>query len=437
MLQRVDCVDVSLRDVPSNLSSFTSSLRLAGNNLTEIPKDAFTGLINLRELTLQNNHLKRVPSEALENLRNLRSLRLDANFISRLPAGSFRGLSSLRHLWLDDNILTGVPVVALSELSQLQALTLALNNIRHVPDRAFVFLHQLVALHLHDNRIRSLGSRCFDGLNNLEILFLFLSGSITELPDFTGTNRLETLVADQLFDLESCVFLHCFKLTSPQESGGLSTCCLDLLCFSVFLLYILSVICNLLVLVFSSSSYSCSLVLLVLLFWFRLLAGVSGTCVLVVDCLCGLDLQTDAGRGLVSVLLALSSESCVFLVMSVLFEDLRCFQVTCAVCCSLAVAVAASPVLLLLFNTSCFLFATVVYLSRHRREEDVTLNLMLTVLLLTNTVFSLSASLLRLPGLLNPGVSTSAALLFIWALPSCLDPLLFIILSRRFTRGSR
>ncbi|KAM7415226.1 hypothetical protein PAMA_019849 [Pampus argenteus] len=349
--------------------------------------------------------------------------RLDANFISRLPAASFRGLSSLRHLWLDDNVLTEVPVVALSNLSQLQALTLALNNIRHVPDRAFAFLHQLVVLHLHDNRIRSLGSRCFDGLNNLEILFL--SGSITELPDFTGTNRLETLVTDQLFGLQSCVFLHCFTLTSPQDSGGLSMCCVDLLRLSVFLLFILSVIFNLLVLVSSSSTSSS--VLLVLLFWFRLLAGVSGTCVLVVDCLCGLDLQADAGRGLVSVLLVLSSESCVFLVMSVLFEDLRCFQVTCAVCCSLAVAVTASPALLLLFNTSCFLFATVVHLSRRCREEDVTLNLMLTFLLLTNTVLSLCASLLRLPGLLSPGVSSPAALLFIAALPSCLDPLLFII----------
>ncbi|XP_044211834.1 leucine-rich repeat-containing G-protein coupled receptor 5-like isoform X1 [Thunnus albacares] len=584
MLQRVDCVDVSLRDVPSNLSSFTSSLRLAGNNLTVIPKDAFTGLIGLRELTLQNNHLKRVPSEAFENLRNLRSLRLDANFISRLPAASFKGLSSLRHLWLDDNVLTEVPVVALSDLTQLQALTLALNNIRHVPDRAFASLCQLVALHLHDNHIRSLGPRCFDGLHNLEILdlsfnkissfpaavrrlknlrdlnlqnnniavvpenaftgnpsiqtiniwnnpvhtvghsafqllpelqTLFLSGSITELPDFTGTNRLETLsitgshisflpssiceelpnlqtldlshnliqslpsfsrcrkmqninmhhnsvhetnpgtvqqmkefrsqVADQLFDLQSCVFLHCVKLTSLQENNSPPTCCLDLLHLSVCLLFILSVTLNLLVLVsgFLSSSVlgpPSSPRLLALLFWFRLLSGVSGTCVLMVDCLCEFNLQTDPGRGLVSFLFALSSEACIFLMMVVVFENLRCVQVTCAVCCSFTLAVASSPALLLLFNTSCFLFMTVTHLSRRRREEDVTLNLrgvrdealMLTFLLLTNTVLSLSAYLLRLPALLSPGVSTSAVLLLISALPSCLDPLLFIVFSPCF-----
>ncbi|CAK6977603.1 leucine-rich repeat-containing G-protein coupled receptor 5-like isoform X1 [Scomber scombrus] len=564
MLQRVDCVDVSLRDVPSNLSSFTSSLSLAGNNLTEIPKDAFTGLIGLRELMLQNNHLKRVPSEALVNLRNLRSLRLDANFISRLPAASFKGLSSLRHLWLDDNILTEVPIVALSDLSQLQALTLAVNNIRHIPDRAFASLRQLVALHLHDNRIRLLGPRCFDGLHNLEILnlqnnniavvpgnaftgnpsiqtiniwnnpvhtvghsafqllpelqTLFLTGSISELPDFTGTNRLETLsitdsrisflpnsiceelpnlqtldlshnliqslpsfsrcrkiqnknvhhnsvhevnqgavqqikelrslVADQLFDLQSCIFLHCFKLTNLQESNNPSTCSLDLLHLSVCLLFLLSVPLNLLVLVsiFLSSSASpppspplpppSSQRLLVLLFCLRLLAGVSGTCVLALACLCG----SDPGRGLVSFLFALSSEACVFLLMVVVFEDIRCFQVTCAVCCSLALSAAASPVLLLLFNTSCFLFMTVTHLSRrrrHRHEQEVMLNLrgvrdeavMLIFLLMTNTVLSLSAILLRL---LCPGVSTSAALLFVSALPSCLDPLLFIILSPHF-----
>ncbi|XP_023257106.1 leucine-rich repeat-containing G-protein coupled receptor 6-like [Seriola lalandi dorsalis] len=203
MLQSVDCVDADLRSVPSDLSSFTSSLRLAGNSLSEIDREAFTGLTGLRLLDLQNNQLSRVPSEALENLKNLKSLpswfphdgdkrcpaftqdvtdgvgseiskgcplkstkrredrlfvrnplglsdrvssRLDANFISRPAASSFKGLTSLRHLWLDDNRLTEVPVLALSSLTQLHALTLALNNISSVPDQAFSALSQLLVL---------------------------------------------------------------------------------------------------------------------------------------------------------------------------------------------------------------------------------------------------------------------------------------------------
>uniref|UniRef100_A0A4W5JI79 LRRNT domain-containing protein n=1 Tax=Hucho hucho TaxID=62062 RepID=A0A4W5JI79_9TELE len=50
MLQRVDCSDLGLTGIPANLSVFTSYLRLAGNDLTHIPKGAFYGLFNLKVL---------------------------------------------------------------------------------------------------------------------------------------------------------------------------------------------------------------------------------------------------------------------------------------------------------------------------------------------------------------------------------------------------
>ncbi|XP_051028953.1 leucine-rich repeat-containing G-protein coupled receptor 5 [Acomys russatus] len=196
MLLRVDCSDLGLSELPSNLSVFTSyldlsmnnisqlppsllhnlrfleELRLAGNALTHIPKGAFTGLHSLKVLMLQNNQLRQIPSEALQNLRSLQSLRLDANHISYVPPSCFSGLHSLRHLWLDDNALTEVPVQAFRSLSALQAMTLALNKIHHIADYAFGNLSSLVVLHLHNNRIHSLGKKCFDGLHSLETLDL-------------------------------------------------------------------------------------------------------------------------------------------------------------------------------------------------------------------------------------------------------------------------
>ncbi|XP_057613844.1 leucine-rich repeat-containing G-protein coupled receptor 5 [Chionomys nivalis] len=196
MLLKVDCSDLGLSELPSNLSVFTSyldlsmnnisqlppsllhslrfleELRLAGNALTHIPKGAFAGLHSLKVLMLQNNQLRQVPSEALQNLRSLQSLRLDANHISYVPPSCFSGLHSLRHLWLDDNALTEVPVQAFRSLSALQAMTLALNKIHHIPDLAFGNLSSLVVLHLHNNRIHSLGKKCFDGLHSLETLDL-------------------------------------------------------------------------------------------------------------------------------------------------------------------------------------------------------------------------------------------------------------------------
>uniref|UniRef100_A0A674C947 Disease resistance R13L4/SHOC-2-like LRR domain-containing protein n=1 Tax=Salmo trutta TaxID=8032 RepID=A0A674C947_SALTR len=168
MLLRVDCVD--LVSIIFITCAGNCCERLAGNDLTDIPEGAFSGLFNLKVLMLQNNHLKQVPSKALENLRNLQSLRLDANQIASVPESSFRGLASLRHLWLDDNTLTEVPVHALAILPTLQAVTLALNSITHIPDHAFANLTSLVVLHLHNNHIQSLGDRCFDGLLSLETL---------------------------------------------------------------------------------------------------------------------------------------------------------------------------------------------------------------------------------------------------------------------------
>ncbi|XP_024146839.1 leucine-rich repeat-containing G-protein coupled receptor 5 isoform X1 [Oryzias melastigma] len=155
----------------SNLH-FLQELRLAGNDLSFIPKGAFAGLYNLKVLMLQNNQLRSVPAEAFNSLHNLQSLRLDANHISSVPAGSFSGLRSLRHLWLDDNALTEVPAAALSELPALQAMTLALNHINRVPDHAFSALGRLVVLHLNNNRIVSMGTNCFHGLHSLETLDL-------------------------------------------------------------------------------------------------------------------------------------------------------------------------------------------------------------------------------------------------------------------------
>uniref|UniRef100_A0A8C9BZ96 Leucine rich repeat containing G protein-coupled receptor 5 n=1 Tax=Phocoena sinus TaxID=42100 RepID=A0A8C9BZ96_PHOSS len=239
MLLRVDCSDLGLSELPSNLSVFTSyldlsmnnisqlppnplhglrfleELRLAGNALTYIPKGAFAGLYSLKVLMLQNNRLRQVPTEALQNLRSLQSLRLDANHISSVPPSCFSGLYSLRHLWLDDNALTEIPVQAFRSLSALQAMTLALNKIHHIPDYAFRNLSSLVVLHFYDNPIQVVGRSAFQHLPELRILTLNGASQITEFPDLTGTASLEslTLTGAQISSLPQTV---CDQLPNLQ-----------------------------------------------------------------------------------------------------------------------------------------------------------------------------------------------------------------------------
>uniref|UniRef100_A0A8D1M8N2 G-protein coupled receptors family 1 profile domain-containing protein n=1 Tax=Sus scrofa TaxID=9823 RepID=A0A8D1M8N2_PIG len=217
MLLRVDCSDLGLSELPSNLSVFTSyldlsmnnisqlppnplhslrfleELRLAGNALTYIPKGAFAGLYSLKVLMLQNNHLRQVPTEALQNLRSLQSLRLDANHISYVPPSCFSGLHSLRHLWLDDNALTEIPVQAFRSLSALQAMTLALNKIHHIPDYAFGNLSSLVVLDLNYNNLDEFPT-AIRTLSNLKELG-FHSNNIKSIPEkaFVGNPSLITI----------------------------------------------------------------------------------------------------------------------------------------------------------------------------------------------------------------------------------------------------
>ncbi|KAM4523733.1 leucine-rich repeat-containing G-protein coupled receptor 5-like [Fundulus diaphanus] len=254
LLHRVDCSDLGLREVPGNLSVFTSyldlsmnnltvmssgalsnlhfleELRLAGNDLSFIPRGAFNGLYNLKVLMLQNNQLNSVPDEAFNNLHNLQSLRLDANHIFSVPPGCFSGLRSLRHLWLDDNSLTEVPVKALGELPTLQAMTLALNHITHIPDHAFSKLGRLVVLHLNNNRIVSMGTNCFHGLHSLETLDLNYN-SLVEFPRAIRSlshlkelgfhsNNIESIPEHAFTGNPSLISL--FFYDNPIQSVGLS-----------------------------------------------------------------------------------------------------------------------------------------------------------------------------------------------------------------------
>uniref|UniRef100_A0A3P8WNT9 Leucine rich repeat containing G protein-coupled receptor 6 n=1 Tax=Cynoglossus semilaevis TaxID=244447 RepID=A0A3P8WNT9_CYNSE len=168
----VDCSELGLSSVPSNLNPLTTYLDLSMNNISEIPPRAFHRLHLLSELRISGNQLRYISGHALQGLHNLKVLRLDANLLSEIPAGTFRGVRSLRHLWLDDNSLADIPVMALDSLPSLQAMTLALNQITHIPDYAFTNLSALVVLHLHNNKIQSMGARCFDGLQSLETLDL-------------------------------------------------------------------------------------------------------------------------------------------------------------------------------------------------------------------------------------------------------------------------
>uniref|UniRef100_A0A8C9E3W0 Leucine rich repeat containing G protein-coupled receptor 5 n=1 Tax=Phocoena sinus TaxID=42100 RepID=A0A8C9E3W0_PHOSS len=238
MLLRVDCSDLGLSELPSNLSVFTSyldlsmnnisqlppnplhglrfleELRLAGNALTYIPKGAFAGLYSLKVLMLQNNRLRQVPTEALQNLRSLQSLHLHNNRIHSLGKKCFDGLHSLETLDLNYNNLDEFPT-AIRTLSNLKELGFHSNNIKSIPEKAFVGNPSLITIHFYDNPIQVVGRSAFQHLPELRILTLNGASQITEFPDLTGTASLEslTLTGAQISSLPQTV---CDQLPNLQ-----------------------------------------------------------------------------------------------------------------------------------------------------------------------------------------------------------------------------
>uniref|UniRef100_A0A8D0VUB7 G-protein coupled receptors family 1 profile domain-containing protein n=1 Tax=Sus scrofa TaxID=9823 RepID=A0A8D0VUB7_PIG len=238
MLLRVDCSDLGLSELPSNLSVFTSyldlsmnnisqlppnplhslrfleELRLAGNALTYIPKGAFAGLYSLKVLMLQNNHLRQVPTEALQNLRSLQSLHLHNNRIHSLGKKCFDGLHSLETLDLNYNNLDEFPT-AIRTLSNLKELGFHSNNIKSIPEKAFVGNPSLITIHFYDNPIQLVGRSAFQHLPELRTLTLNGASQITEFPDLTGTASLEslTLTGAQISSLPQTV---CDQLPNLQ-----------------------------------------------------------------------------------------------------------------------------------------------------------------------------------------------------------------------------
>ncbi|KAM6153517.1 leucine-rich repeat-containing G-protein coupled receptor 5 isoform 3-T3 [Erethizon dorsatum] len=238
MLLRVDCSDLGLSELPSNLSVFTSyldlsmnnisqlppsplhnlrfleELRLAGNALTYIPKGAFAGLHSLKVLMLQNNQLRQIPTEALQNLRSLQSLHLHNNRIHSLGKKCFDGLLSLETLDLNYNNLDEFPI-AIRTLSNLKELGFHSNNIRSIPEKAFVGNPSLITIHFYDNPIQFVGRSTFQHLPELRTLTLNGASQITEFPDLTGTANLEslTLTGAQISSLPQTV---CDQLPNLQ-----------------------------------------------------------------------------------------------------------------------------------------------------------------------------------------------------------------------------
>jgi len=143
----VDCNDLRLMHIPTNLSTDTQVLLLQSNAISHTSGE-LEALFNLTELDLSQNNFSTVEAVGLTSMNHLTTLHLEENQISQLPDHCLGNLSNLQELYINHN--------------QISAIS----------PRAFAGMRSLLRLHLNSNRLHVIDSRWFEETPNLEILMI-------------------------------------------------------------------------------------------------------------------------------------------------------------------------------------------------------------------------------------------------------------------------
>lgn len=166
----VDCNDLRLKRIPTNLSADTQVLLLQSNAISHTGGE-LEALSNLTELDLSQNNFSGVEAVGLANMNHLTTLHLEENHITRLPENCLGNLSSLQELYINHN-----------QISSISA-------------RAFAGLRSLLRLHLNSNQLQVIDGRWFEETPNLEILMIGENPVIGLLDmNFKPLGRLRSLV---------------------------------------------------------------------------------------------------------------------------------------------------------------------------------------------------------------------------------------------------
>ncbi|CAI9542967.1 unnamed protein product [Staurois parvus] len=150
-----------------------AKLTLYENPLTEFPNVLFGKMENLKDLWLYHTDLLTVPNFVFSNLTNLKLLILTQNpKLQSLPKESFSGLSKLEELSLHSNSLKFLGEGLFQDLQHLKILSLHNNVFEDLPENLFHPLINLEIVYLNKSKLRNLPGTFFKTLTKLKNISL-------------------------------------------------------------------------------------------------------------------------------------------------------------------------------------------------------------------------------------------------------------------------
>ncbi|KAG9339724.1 hypothetical protein JZ751_023371 [Albula glossodonta] len=201
----VDCSDLLLSQLPSNLPRETHTLRLQSNLLSSLEQSELQGLANLTELDLsqnsfgsarhlritsvpsllslhlEENQLHQLPDSAFSGLPGLQELYLNHNRLQDISPGAFKGLDNLLRLHLNSNRLVAIDQRWFQSVPRLEVLMIGGNPVDAIQDLNFEPLGALRSLVLAGMGLRQLSERSLEGLSSLESVS-FYGNRLTKVP---------------------------------------------------------------------------------------------------------------------------------------------------------------------------------------------------------------------------------------------------------------
>ncbi|XP_068125712.1 leucine-rich repeat neuronal protein 2 [Hyperolius riggenbachi] len=192
----VDCNDLFVPSVPTDLPAGTHTLLLQSNNIATLEQQELGYLKNLTELDLSQNSICHMRDFKARDLPNLVSLHLEENHLESLSDNSFSGLESLEELYLNHNYLSSISPQAFSGLRHLLRLHLNSNLLTRLDSQWFKEMPALEVLMVGGNKVSSILDMNFKPLSNLRSLVLAGMG----LKDLSG------IALEGLLNLESLSF---------------------------------------------------------------------------------------------------------------------------------------------------------------------------------------------------------------------------------------
>ncbi|NXX58370.1 GPV protein, partial [Scopus umbretta] len=150
-----------------------SKLTLYRNPLKSLPEVLFGEMRHLGSLWLYHTKLSTIPDFVFSNLTNLELLVLSFNpELSVLPKNVFSGLNELRGLSLHTNNISSLPEGIFLSLQKLQNISLFDSRLEALPRNLFHNLKHLQKVYLNSTKLQSLPGDFFTALPELQEVFL-------------------------------------------------------------------------------------------------------------------------------------------------------------------------------------------------------------------------------------------------------------------------